>query len=261
VNPGEHAVMSRVEDHHWWYLGLRDVIVRTLERPDVRLPDRPRVLDAGCGTGANLKMLAERFRPSYLAGFDLSEEAVALAREKAPEATVHVGDVTRPDLDPDDRGLDLVLSLDVIYIPGMERSMPGFRRLVSALRPGGLLVLNLPAYRWLYSAHDVAIHTKERYTRGEVRGFLEQLGLTPVRLSYRMCLLLPLVVAGRLPSILGRRPLPDRARSDLHRATGPRLHRILFAILRAENRWIARGTRLPWGSSVFAVARREDAAT
>jgi SAM-dependent methyltransferase len=257
VNPGEHAVMARVEERHWWYRGLRDCLARVLARPDLRPPARPRVLDAGCGTGENLRFLAERLAPAWLGGFDASDEALALARDKAAGARLWRSDLCDPELPEGE--LDLVTSFDVVNIPGRRRAMPGLRRLVAALRPGGLLVLNLPAHRWLRSRHDVAVHSSERYALRDVRALLDELGLEPVILSHRLCLLLPLVAAARLPGRL--RPPPDavRARSDLHRAPPEAVNRALFAALRPENALVARGVRLPFGSSIFAVGRKPPA--
>jgi SAM-dependent methyltransferase len=212
------------------------------------------VLDAGCGTGENLGLLAELLAPSYLGGFDLSEEAVALARRKVPEADVYVSDLCDPEIRAD--ALDLLVSLDVVCIPGVERSVPGLRRLVERLRPGGLFVLNLPAYDWLYSEHDVAVHTSERFTLDGVRGLLERLGLDAARASHRLCMLLPLVAATRLPGARRARRKGAEARSQLHGGAGPLASALFLATLRAENAWIARGGRLPFGSSVFAVGRK-----
>ena len=254
LNPGELEVMARVEEGHWWYRGLRDVLARTLVAQGGGLPVHPRVLDAGCGTGRNLVALRDRLEPSYLGGFDASEAALQIARQKLPAADLYSGDICESPLH--ERDLDLVVSLDVLYIPGIERSRPGLERLVDALRPGGLLVLNLPAYDWLYSQHDVAVHTTERYTAGQIRSLLLGLGLQVRLLTYRLCLLFPVLVASRLPSLFRARPGDQQARSDLHHAPGRVANRVLWSAMRVENALIARGASLPFGSSVYAIARK-----
>jgi SAM-dependent methyltransferase len=254
MNPGEHEIMARVEDHHWWYQGLRDAMARCLEQPDLRLPSRPRVLDAGCGTGATLRFLGDLLTPSYLGGFDRSEEALRLAAAKAPDADLYLADIRSPTVR--ESGLDLVVSLDVIYVPGAESCMEGLAQLVSALGPGGLFVLNLPAYSWLFSEHDVAIHTHERYTARRVRVLLDRLGLQAARLSYRLFFLFPAVVLARLPSMLRALPAASAARSDLHIVPSAATNRALLGTLRVENRFIARGGQLPWGSSVFVIGKK-----
>jgi len=256
MNPGEHEIMSRVESRHWWYRGLRDALSKVLSRRAFAPPPSPNILDAGCGTGANIEMLRELFDPGYLGGFDQSEEALRFAAEKAPDADLYRSDICDPVLHQSD--LDLIISMDVIYISGTEKSRPGLRRMVEALRPGGLLILNLPAYDWLYSDHDVAVHTSHRYTAREVRALFDDLGLTTEILSYRLFFLLPVLVAARLPSLLKlRRSDPNPGtKSDLHRTPGGLVSNLLLASLRLENSMIARGMRLPWGSSVFGVARK-----
>jgi SAM-dependent methyltransferase len=252
VNPEEYEVMARAAEQHWWYLGLRDAIGRSLERLQPRLPAAPRVLDAGCGTGENLRFLSELLAPAYLGGFDLSDQALGIARSKAPHADVYPSDICAPLLHEAD--LDLVTSLDVIYIPGAERAFDGLRKLVAALRPGGYLLLNLPAYNWLYSEHDVAVHTSQRFTAGEVRRLFARLGLEPALMSYRLCFLFPGLVASRLAHKPKARP--ERARSDLQRPPSPAVNRFLLGILKAENALIARGVSLPFGGSVFALGRK-----
>ena len=254
MNPGEHALMAEVEAKHWWYRGLRDALVQALRQPDLALPPQPAVLDAGCGTGANLALLSELLSPGYLGGFDLSEEALALARAKSPGADVYAGDVCDPPLHVD--SLDLIVSCDVVCIPGSRRAFPGLRQLAERLAPGGLFVLNLPAYEWLFSEHDVAVHTTERFTLPRVRELLRGLSLEPVRASYRLCALLPLVAATRLPRARAAQAKPRDARSQLRARTPAWLSAALLALLRAENAWIARGHALPFGSSVFAIGRR-----
>ncbi len=243
--------MSVAEERHWWYLGLRDAIACCLARRDLRLPSNPRILDAGCGTGGNLSFMRSHFAPSYLAGFDASELAVARASKKCPEADVYLSDLCCPELRSNE--LDLILCCDVLYVPGVQRAREGLVRVVAAMRPGGLFLLHVPAYQFLKSDHDRLVHTSERYRLNQVRRLVSELGLETSLISYRLCSLLPVVVARRLPSILRLRDSSDV--SELQQPAHW-LNRLLLANLKIENRLIARGVRMPFGSSILAIARK-----
>ncbi len=249
----EYQIMAEVEAEHWWYRGLRDLIGRLLAAHGYTARPGLRVLDAGCGTGENLRMLDAMLRTEYLGGFDPSPLALSYAHRKAPRADIYRSDVCDPLFHAE--RYDLVISCDVLYITGLDAAREGMRRIVERMEPGGLLIVNLPAYQWLYSGHDVAIGTWQRFTARQVRRFLEPLGLKIDVLTYRLFALFPAVVLARLPSMLFRRPA-EESRSDLA-PTGPRIGGCLARILSWENRLILRGARFPWGSSVFVAARRD----
>ena len=251
MEPEQYDIMARAEQHHWWYRGLRDVIGRCLQQPELRLPQHPSVLDAGCGTGGNLRFLQELLAPGYLGGFDVSELALGHARRQCPEADVYTSDIRNPRCHR--RSYDLILSCDVLYTTGLSASLAGMQRLVGALAPGGLCIVHLPAYRWLTSSHDRAVHTTERYVLSQLRQLFQSLGLECVRASYRMCALLPLVALKRLPSLVSQRWQPKN--SDLDQPAGW-LNELLFRCVQIENRLVAAGGYLPWGSSIFAVGRK-----
>jgi SAM-dependent methyltransferase len=253
MNPAEYAQMARVADEHWWYRGLRDGIVRAVRRCGLPTAPPAAIVDAGCGTGENLQRLDRDLSPVYAGGFDLSPIALEHARRKCPRADVYLSDICQPELHV--TPLDLVLSCDVISVPGMTAAMPGLKRLADALRPGGLFVLNVPAYQWLLSHHDAAVHQVQRFCAREIRRLMSDLGLAVELLTYRMWALFPIIVLKRLPSLLRRRRDVAAERSDTV-LPSRWLNSLLTGVLHVENLAIDGGLRFPWGSSVFAVGRK-----
>ncbi len=245
--------MAHLEGTHWWYRGLRDVLQRSLIRHFQNRSPRS-ILDAGCGTGANLAFLSRLFPDCELEGFDASPQAVEHAKKKIPAATIALGDLCHPQTRQQE--YDLIFSCDVINIPGFDRAEQGLRTLTQRLAPGGLMALHLPAYQWLKSEHDVAVHTRERYLASQVRSWLNDWGLSTLQITYRISLLFPLLVAKRLPSILFPPKEPSTARSDL-RPPSPWVNEWLFRMVQLENVAIEHRFQLPFGSSIWALARKD----
>lgn len=152
-----------------------------------------------------------------------------------------------------DDTFDAVASLDVLYIQGVDDAA-ALRELYRVLRPGGMLLLNLPAWEALRGAHDRAIRTRHRYRRPEVSRLLQEAGYRPEFLSYWNTVLLPLVAAMRWAS---RFSSPAQAVSDF-RPLPAWLDALLKAIIRTEVRCLSRFT-LSLGASIFAVARKSRA--
>lgn len=250
MEPQQYEIMDRVEASHWWYLGLRDLLTRGWQQPELHLPAHPAVLDAGCGTGGNLQFFYEQLQPAYLGGFDNSPRALAAAARKCPAANIYASDICQPWLRR--HQLDLIFCCDVVYVPGLAASRAGLTKLVKSLRSGGQFILHLPAYNWLKSYHDQAVHTRERYVLRQVKQLMNDLELDCVHASYRLCPLLPLVILRRLP-----RQLIRREPRDSHEMAMPSswLNRWLLRVTQAENRLIARGRVMPWGSSIVSWGR------
>ena len=246
MNFEEYEVMYQVEDHHWWYLGMEQITCRLLERYLPRDGAPRKILDAGCGTGAVMKYLV---RYGEVSGFDYSAEALRLSQKRAHMRLVQASVLEIPLAS---RSFDLIVSFDVICETGVD-DRQALREFARILKPGGLVMLRLPAYDWIRGKHDAATHIAHRYTRGEIAAKLKCSGLTPVRVSYANMFLFPMAAAKRLSE---RVFSPQQTGSDLTLDPGP-LNGVLRAVLGAEAPLIIT-TGLPFGLTVAALARRDD---
>jgi SAM-dependent methyltransferase len=235
------AMLARDADH-WWYRGRRRIVIGELDR--LSPPSGARLLDAGCGSGRTLDVLA---RFGRVTGVDISPIAVRAARARGHD--VREADILDMPL-PDGR-FDVVTCLDVLeHIRDDRRALA---ELLRVTRPGGAIVLTVPAYPSLWSSHDVANEHLRRYRRTTLRLLAADAECDFVRDTHFNALLLPPIAIVRR---MLRRPDRGRARrSDLD-LTPPRLDRVLELPLRAEAWFLAAGGRLPFGLSLLMVLRR-----
>jgi len=233
--------MAAVEERMWWYRGLHARLIAAWRSGGA--PQRPWLLDAGCGTGGFLARLAANAPGAQAFGLELDETACSIARAKSGCA-IAVGDVHA--LPFVEASLDAIFSADVLCHRGVEAAaaLAGFRR---CLKPGGMLILNLPAYRWLYSAHDAAVDNARRFDRGELVRLLAAAGFAGVRARYWNSLLFPLMLL--------RRKLGRARASDVALLPAP-VERLFSACLVLEGRLGEAGIRLPFGGSILATAVR-----
>ncbi|TQF85669.1 class I SAM-dependent methyltransferase [Elioraea sp. Yellowstone] len=246
MEPDEYERMDRVEDAMWWYRALHHRVLAALRRNpgDPGLP----LLDAGCGTGGLLRRLADAFPTRQLVGVDVAAEAARRARRKVPGAAVAVGSIDA--LPFGDGRFGAAVSCDVLCHRLVEEAA-ALAELRRVLAPGGVLVLNLPAHRWLLSAHDRRVHNARRYDRAGLRGLLEGAGFRPIALGYWNSLLLPLMVVQR--KVLGR--FRGAEASDVAPFSPP-IDAIFRAVTETEAALARLGVRFPAGGSLLAIARR-----
>lgn len=245
----EYDRIYYLEDSHWWYTGMRAIALSLLQACGVCASGTSlRVLDAGCGTGGMLPYLC-RFGEVW--GIDLSPFALPYAQRRAAGCEgIHLARASITALPFASGIFDLVTSFDVIYHLDVADDVAALKEFYRVLRPGGMLLLRVPAYDWLRGAHDRIVHTRHRYTRGELRRKLECAGFVVERLSHANMLLLPVAIARRLLEGFAG----TTARSDVQPA-----HPIANAVLRAcllLEAQVMRHGELPAGLSVVAVARR-----
>ncbi len=232
-----------VDEHHWWYRGRRRIIRAELDR--LPLPAGGRVLDAGCGSGRTLQELTDY---GQVSGIELNADAAELARSRAL-GEVLVGRLE--ELPWADETFDLITCLDVIEHTPEDRAT--LAELWRVAKPGGFMLVTVPAYQALWSLHDEANHHYRRYSRRSLRAAAAGAGWTVARISSFNSLLLAPAAVVRLAR---RRARPgDGYTNDLQ--LGPAwLSEVLEQPLKLEASWLGRGGTLPAGLSLIAVLRR-----
>jgi SAM-dependent methyltransferase len=238
--------MRQCEDRHWWYVGLHELATSTLTE-QLRVRPDGQVLDAGCGTGGWMAKCRDSAEQTI--GLEYSPDAF---RELESRGLPHLvrGDLRRMPFH--DKVFDFVASFDVLGILHDAEAESAFDELVRLVRPGGRLMLNLPAFQWLRSDHDAFVGNRKRFTTREVSDALRRRGMQVECATYRMTFLFPIAAAVR---VLKRsiRTAQAPAASDVRMPPVP-INALLTSILRVENALIRRGWRLPFGLSVCVVA-------
>jgi ubiquinone/menaquinone biosynthesis C-methylase UbiE len=241
----EYTKMAEVEDRMWYYRALHAHVRRELER-GVRGLEMPKILDGGCGTGGLIAHLGRHHPRWRLTGIDLIPLACELSRSRCgPAVEIVEGSVTA--LPFADGQFDALVSNDVIsQIDDPGAALAEFKRV---LRPGGTLVINLPAYMWMWSYHDDAVGTTHRYVRREFDAMLAKAGLVDRRFTYWNALLFPAIWAQR------RLLASKNQASDVKLFPAP-IEAACNGVMAIERAWTAIGGAWPWGLSLLGVATK-----
>jgi len=257
MQPEDYNYLYELEDHFWWFSGMRTIAGAVLDQYCEANCDR-RVLDAGCGTGSNLLWLQRYAGDGKIYGIDISFQALQMSRQRGPERLVQAS-VT--ELPFDDSSFDLVTSFDVlVQLPTPGADVQAIREMYRVLRPGGIGFVRAAAFEWLRSGHDKALGTQKRYRLSELSSRLESNGLVVLRTTYANSLLLPAIAFRRL--LLKRAGLVDSG-SDV-KPLPPwlePLNMIMRRILQIEAAWLeTMPLNLPAGVSAICVVRKPDQA-
>ena len=239
-----YRITYEMEGKHWWFVGRRKIIESFVERVCRDIAKRrARILDVGCGTGANLQMLANY---GVAEGVDISAEALEFCRARGL-SKVKLGPAEA--LPFEDASFDLVTGLDVVE--HLDEDAAGLSEMRRVLRPGGRALLFVPAFMFLWGVQDDISHHRRRYTRAELNDAIERAGLSVERSTYaNITFFLPTLIGRLIMRVTGLTP-ESEANINVSALNG-----ILGWILGAESWWLRRMS-FPFGVSIVCVARRD----
>ncbi len=242
----EYEIMYNIEDNYWWYVGLRELVFSFINKFS-RNHNSLRILDAGCGTGGVL----QRYAAYKAYGFDMAEQAIQFCKSR------HLNNIIIAsvcDIPFKDNSFNFIVSLDVLYHKSVKSDIDALREFYRVLGRDGRLIMNLPAYNFLQSTHDKAIHTQHRYTRTELIQKIKKVGFSIEKITYRNAIFFPFIAIERsIKKITTKKD--NKAESDL-KPLPNFVNKLLSQILFLENKLIS-VTNLPFGLSVFCVARKK----
>jgi ubiquinone/menaquinone biosynthesis C-methylase UbiE len=253
MNPKEYEVMAKIEEKFWWYEGLRGYLKSVFHIFRKEIQPCPKILDAGCGTGENLRFMRKYFGNGKFSGFDIHSTSLNYSKKKNPNIQIYQCDIRNPSLK--DSQYDIITILDVLYMTGIPETLEGLKKIVLKLKPGGLLIVHNPAFKWMYSEHDQAVHTIDRFSKQDMLNLSSELQLIPLKITYRNFCLFPFIVIHRLPRIFFKKQKAKHANSDLVMPNRI-MNFILINIMAFENFLSRLGVNYSFGSSVCLVARK-----
>jgi SAM-dependent methyltransferase len=237
-----YPILYEVEGSHWWYIGRRRIIASFVERICREIKDhRPRILDVGCGTGANLMMLSQFGETE---GVDISHDALSFCRERGLKNVRHGAAEKLPYGDGE---FDLVTALDVVE--HLDDDLAGLREFRRVLRPGGHILLFVPTFMFLWGVQDEVSNHRRRYRLPELRRVVEKAGFEIERTTYaNLTFFAPILMVRKFMRLTGMRTETENS------INVSSLNNVFGKVFGAEAR-LLRHMNFPFGVSGLCVAR------
>ena len=244
----EYNLMYLAEEKHWWYVGIRSLLLNCIK---ILLPNKGKILDAGCGTGKNAQVMLGNGFNVY--GLDLSEEALAFSKKRQIKNLTKGSILNLPFKN---NSFDLIYSIDSITVLNEDETQICLNEFYRCIKGNGYLLLNVAAFQWLYSKHDIACNITRRYTKREIVKLVENTGFKIMKSQYRVFFLFPLIVISRFIDKFSVKKDYSEAlvKGDLEKTNW--FVNLFFGYLMSLENFLLRYINLPFGSSIFIVAKK-----
>jgi len=244
-----YAIMDRVEDSHWWFVGRRAIlesfmrrIVEQLNADNAEVGETDlRILDVGCGTGANLEMLSHFGQAE---GVDVSDDALEFCRRKGLSVQKGLAET----LPYSDETFDITTALDVVE--HLDDDIAGLNEMHRVTKTGGRSLIFVPAFMWLWGVQDDISNHRIRYTKKQIVERLEKAGFTVERATYANFTFFAPILGGRtLMKITGIKPESE------NNVNVSALNGVFGRLFSAERHWLNR-FNFPFGVSIVIQAKK-----
>lgn len=226
------------EEKHWWHISKRNTVKKMLT--SFLRSKKARILDIGCGAGKTMDMLSS-FGTVW--GLDKSKKALSFCRERG---FGHVALGEAADTGFGNNFFDCITLLDVLEHTDENATLQEAKRI---LKPGGIIIMTVPAYQWLWSTWDEVLKHKKRYTKRDLEAVVKKNGLTIISSSYMYSFLL-------LPVFIFRKLKSQKKSYESDFSTNPALINAFFTFLsNIERHFVIRGL-VPFGTSLIVVCKK-----
>ena len=243
MNIAEYAEMYKLESFYWWFVARRQLL-ESLVESIARDFKRPTILDVGCGTGINYSVLS-KYGDTF--STDASEEALTFSRSRGTDGLARSHLESLPFANST---FDIVTALDVLE--HVDDDLKALDEILRVTAKRGVLVITVPAYGFLWSEHDEALHHRRRYAASELRNKLTNAGFEVERISYYITLLFFPILFMRFIQSVTKKSIQAKTS---HIVLPGWLNSLLVGILGFE-RWLLRWINLPFGVSIVCLARK-----
>lgn len=241
-----------LEDNYWWFKAKRDLLFKTVKKLTKNLGTDVHLLDGGCGSGANLKAIQDLL-PAI--GIEKYEDGLKLCKRR------NLNNLLSAELEhlPFKHGtFDIVLAMDVLE--HVEDDLEVLKEISRVSKENSILIVHVPAFKFLWCDHDIAVNHKRRYTVGELVEQLKKSDFKVKSINYRLCSFFLLGILRKYLIII-KKLIKKNSKPQTYRPkVGMFVNNILFSIIKMED-YFLNFIRLPFGLSIFCIAQKKNTIT
>lgn len=245
MNKNEYQKLYNFENFYWWHVGRKQIIQSLLQ--EISLKNNSRILDAGCGTGGNMKILA---RFGNVIGIDNSPEAIKFCKKRCFE-NIQLKNIENTGFS--DNSFDLIVALDILE--HLENDVEALKEFHRILKEDGYILISVPAYQFLWSEHDAAVHHKRRYSMKEINKCLLKANFQITKKTFAISFIAPAVFIYR---IIQKIYSKSKKQKNSDYVILPVLLNNFFIFLLRIEAFLLKYMNFPFGISIMCIARKND---